>query len=374
MNYGTFLAAVAGRLSRGVAVFAIAVVFLIWLRPHVEPESVALAAATPVFVQEKDNQITSGTTDSVTLSSPAAAGNLIVAYVLWDHPGGVSLSDTASNTYTNAVGPTLWNGGKYSAQVFYAKNIKGGYTTVTATFATPVNSFGIVYAHEYAGLDQIAPVDVVAAAVGTSGSLNSGSVTTTGANDLLFAGGVSMNTVTAPGTGYKSRATSHGNITEDKNVSAVGSYNATASNSGGGWAMQMVAFRAAGGTSSDTTSPTVPAGLSGIATSSSQINLSWNAATDPDNTSSQLTYGVYRNGARIGTTSAGVTSWQDTSLAASTAYNYAVCAIDPAGNSSALSASVQVTTPVTVPAITAFSANPASIIAGQTAKLSWTVS
>ena len=90
---------------------------------------------------------------------------------------------------------------------------------------------------------------MTAAAVGSSGSLNSGSVTTTNKLDLLFAGGVSANAVTSPGAGYTTRSTSWGNMTEDKIASAIGSYGATASNSGGAWAMQMVAFKGASGTS-----------------------------------------------------------------------------------------------------------------------------
>jgi hypothetical protein len=78
--------------------------------------------------------------------------------------------------------------------------------------------------------------------------------------------------------------------------------------------------------------------------SASQINLSWTASTDPDNTAAQLSYGVYRNGARVATTAAGAATWNDTGLSAATTYTYAVSARDPAGNSSAQSATVQATT------------------------------
>jgi hypothetical protein len=43
--------------------------------------------------------------------------------------------------------------------------------------------------------------------------------------------------------GYTARATSPGNMTEDKIVSAMGSYSASASDSGGAWTMQRVAFK-----------------------------------------------------------------------------------------------------------------------------------
>jgi uncharacterized protein (TIGR03437 family) len=203
------------------------------------------ANTTPVFIQEEDNRVTSGQTSSATFSSPTTAGNLIVVYLIWDSTGTASVSDSLGNTYAAAVAPTQWSNSQYSVQTFYAINLIGGPDAVTATFATAVNSFGIIYAHEYSGVAQTTPIDVTAAAAGVSGSLNSGSATTTNNTDLLFAGGVSANVVTSPGAGYTARSTSDGNITEDQIVSATGSYNATASNSSGAWAMQMVAFKAA---------------------------------------------------------------------------------------------------------------------------------
>jgi chitodextrinase len=317
--------------------------FLIWLTLFLQTGIAALGATTPAFIQERDNQVTSGNTSRATLSSKTTAGNLFVVYLIWDNTGSASVSDSLGNAYASAVAPIRWSNGKYSAQIFYTINRSGGVGTMTATFATGIKSFGIIYAHEYSGVSQPAPIDVTAVAAGTSGSLNSGSANTTNATDLLFAGGVSANSVTSPGAGYTARSTSQGNMTEDRIVSAKGSYGATASNSGGAWAMQMVAFKGSG--TADITPPTVPAGLSAVALSPSQIAVSWIASTDPDNTSSQLTYGVYRNGIRIATTAAGITSWVDTGRAVSTTYSYTVSAYDPAGNGSAQSSAVQATTP-----------------------------
>lgn len=101
---------------------------------------------------------------------------------------------------------------------------------------------------------------------------------------------------------------------------------------------------AGGGTTTppDTTSPSIPTNLTASAVSISQINLAWNASTDPDNTASQIAYNVYRNGTKI--TSVTATSYSDTGLSANTAYSYAVSAYDPAGNVSAQSPSVSATT------------------------------
>ncbi len=82
----------------------------------------------------------------------------------------------------------------------------------------------------------------------------------------------------------------------------------------------------------DTTSPTVPTGLTVTVISSSEINLAWNASTDNVGVAG---YKVFRNGSQIATTTQ--TSYTDTGLGASTTYTYTVSAYDAAGNNSAQS-------------------------------------
>ena len=204
------------------------------------------SAASTAFVQSGNALVTSGTKDSHAFSKANTAGNLIVAYVIWDNPGAVTMSDTRGNSYTAATARKSW-GNNWSAQVFYASGIKAGSNTVTATFGTSITSFGIVYLHEYSGLASVSPVDVGASATGSSGSMSSGAVTTTQPNDLLFAAGASDNTVTAAGTGFTKRLTGFGNLTEDRAVTTTGSYAGTATQNGTTWVMQLVAFRAASG-------------------------------------------------------------------------------------------------------------------------------
>jgi chitodextrinase len=298
-----------------------------------------LAAATPAFVQEKDNQVVSGLTNRTTFSAATIAGNLIVVYLIWDNTGTASVSDSLGNAYVSAVGPTRWTNNSFSVQTFYTINLHGGADSVTATFATAVSSFGILYAHEYSGVLQTKPVDVTAAASGASGPLNSGSAATTNAVDLLFAGGVSANVVTGPGAGYTARSTLQGNITEDKVVAVNGPNSATASNGGGAWALQMVAFKGAAGGTLDTTPPTAPTNLSVAGTTASTVSLSWIAGTD---NVGQTGYKIYRGGLQVGTSSGAF--YTDTGRAASTTYAYTVSAFDAAGNNSARSATVNATT------------------------------
>src|SRR5580698_8190566 len=88
---------------RATVAFGITLSCLVFFAPRV------LGASTPAFVQENNTQANSGTTATTAFSRSTTAGNLIVAYVIWDHLGTVRLSDTAGNTYINAVGPTLWS-------------------------------------------------------------------------------------------------------------------------------------------------------------------------------------------------------------------------------------------------------------------------
>jgi glucose/arabinose dehydrogenase/PKD repeat protein len=302
----------------------------------------SVTAATPAFKQAKAFEITTGTVDNVAFASANMAGDLIAVQVLWSNTAAVTLSDSRGNAYAAATARTTW-GTNWSAQSFYAKNIVAGTNTVKATFATSIASFGIVQAHEYSGIDKVNPVDGVSIAIGTGTTMGSGSVTTTNANDLLFAGGGSaknMNAVAAPWTG---RLNTSGNRTMDRNVTSAGTYSATNGNSGGNWVEQLVAFKA---DASDTTAPSTPGGLTATAASSSQINLGWTASTDNVGVSG---YRVERcqgsscsNFVLVTTVSA--PSYSDPGLAASTLYRYRVRAADAAGNLSVYSTIAQATT------------------------------
>jgi chitodextrinase len=129
----------------------------------------------------------------------------------------------------------------------------------------------------------------------------------------------------------------------------------------------------------DTTSPLVPTSLSATAVSTSTINLTWTASTDPT-VAGQLTsgiagYKIYRGGIQIGTSA--TNSYSDTGLSASTQYTYTVSAYDIAGNNSAQSTSASATTqtppPDTTPPTTPTS--PVATAVSTTAiNVTWTAS
>jgi hypothetical protein len=154
--------------------------------------------------------------------------------------------DSVGNVYTLAVGPT--KGTSITQSIYYAKNIVGagaGANTVTVRFTVAAH-YADIRVLEYSGLDRVTPVDVTAASIGTNVMTNSGTATTTNANDLIFGANTVAQTTIGPGTGFTKRMITmpDADIAEDRVVTTAGSYSATASvNVASPWVMQMVAFR-----------------------------------------------------------------------------------------------------------------------------------
>jgi glucose/arabinose dehydrogenase/PKD repeat protein len=298
-------------------------------------------AATPTFVQVRAKEVKSGTTNSLAFSSANTAGNLIVVYAIWSNTGSVAVSDSRGNTYATAAARTTW-GGTSSSQVFYARNIAAGTNTVIVTHATAVNSFSAIYIHEYSGIDKVAPVDVTGSAIGTGGAMNSGSVTTTNAEDLLFAAGASSAKITAGATGYTTRSSAFGNRTQDRRVTATGSYNATGTQSGNAWVMQLVAFKADPGTGTgDATPPTVSVTAPAAgATVSATTTVTANAADNVGVAGVQFLLDGTNLGAED-TTAPYSIAW-DTTAATNGSHSLSARARDAAGNATT-SAAVTVT-------------------------------
>ena len=210
-------------------------------------------APSPAFVQVNSAvpQSTAVSSVSVTFTAAQTAGNLNVVVVGWNDTTAAvtSLTDTAGNSYVRAIGPTL--GAGLSQSIYYAKNIvaaAAGANRVTVVFS-PAAAYPDIRILEYRGIDSVNAVDVTAGAVGNSASSNSGAVTTTNANDLLFGANMVATSTSGAGAGYTNRIITYpdGDMAEDRIVTSTGSYSATASMAAAGpWVMQMIAFRAAG--------------------------------------------------------------------------------------------------------------------------------
>ncbi|WP_027346817.1 DUF4832 domain-containing protein [Hamadaea tsunoensis] len=95
----------------------------------------------------------------------------------------------------------------------------------------------------------------------------------------------------------------------------------------------------------DCAAPSTPTGLTSPNQTASTIGLSWTASTDNVGVTG---YRVYRGSTLAGTVAA--TTFTDTGLTASTAYAYTVVAVDAAGNASAASSPLTVSTTAPPPA------------------------
>jgi len=120
----------------------------------------------------------------------------------------------------------------------------------------------------------------------------------------------------------------------------------------------------------DTTPPTAPSALAATPVSSTQINLSWTAATDNVGVAG---YRVFRNGAEAGTTAA--LAYQDSGRAPGTTYTYTVTAFDSAGNESSASAPAVASTPApdTTPPTVPGSVTATALSAGSV-RVAWAAS
>ncbi|MBI3043900.1 MAG: hypothetical protein HYY78_13865 [Betaproteobacteria bacterium] len=145
----------------------------------------------------------------------------------------------------------------------------------------------------------------------------------------VFRNGTFQATVNAPTTSFNDSGL----------VSATFySYTVAACDAAGNCSAQSTAASA---TTPDNVPPSVPAGLTATAFSSTQIDLGWGASADNVGVTA---YRVFRGGVFRATVPAPALGFSDTGLTASTLYSYTVSACDAAGNCSAQSSQVSTST------------------------------
>jgi hypothetical protein len=241
--------------------------------------SLAHTSNAQMYVQSATNASgNAATTNSVPFSAAPTAGNTVVVGVDCYGSAGCTISsitDSFNNSYSQ-IGPTASYGGPTTnitnAALFCASGIATGSSfAVTAHFSeTGTSGDSNLYIAEYSGLT--CSVDQSASGSLTSGtattSLQTNSVTTTNANDLLVAvGSATTGNNATPGIGYALRqngnsgAAEYGGF-EDEVVSATGSYSGSMSLAVTtvDWAMVMVALKASTGTVPTVTSFTPTCG------------------------------------------------------------------------------------------------------------------
>jgi len=201
------------------------------------------------FVQSNGNFSSSSvSTLSATFSSNVTAGNLLVIAIGFVGASTTvsSVTDTLGNTYSRAVGPTIDTNVNYTIYTYYTTSSSTGSNTVTVN-SSASGTFFRVLVHEYSGVNTL---DVVSGATASNGTIDSGSKTTYHADELIFGWGSSAGgtLLTGPGTGFTQRESQGSEITEDKIVSATGSYDASYPADTTSWACQMATFYQAAGT------------------------------------------------------------------------------------------------------------------------------
>ncbi len=124
-------------------------------------------------------------------------------------------------------------------------------------------------------------------------------------------------------------------------------------------------------TSTDTQAPTAPTNLAASSVASTTLTLGWTASTDNVGVTG---YDIYKNGTLLTTVT--TTTYNVTGLTAATAYSFYVKAKDAAGNISAASSTINVTTTSSTDtqAPTVPTGVTASNITQTTATISWTAS
>jgi len=217
------------------------------------------------YIQSQKNA-TSSTASSLaaTFSTTPTAGDTIVVGL--DCFGSTncttsSITDSAGNSYAQ-IGPTASHGGAQNITnvwLYCASGIATGSNFTVTAHLTDTGSSGDsdIYIAEYSGVT--CGVDQSATGSLTSGTatalLQTSSVTTTNANDLLVAiGSASAGNAATAGSGYTLRQNDDGGTAEyggleDQIVSATGSYSGsmTVAVTTTDWAMVMVALKGASG-------------------------------------------------------------------------------------------------------------------------------
>ena len=206
------------------------------------------------FVQQAENAGDgSATTITVALGNTTTA-NLLVCGVAWSG-SGVNINTVASpgNSLVAARAKTAHSGNTDFYQIWYLENITGETTpTVTVTFSVNA-TFRRIGMHEVSGLATTGALDQTNGGTDDIGTtVAPGNVTTTVADEYLFAGGTSFEAQTfTPGTSWTARATpSTDNFTQDRIVAATGTYATSyTQSSSAAWIAQAATFKiaAAGG-------------------------------------------------------------------------------------------------------------------------------
>ncbi len=150
----------------------------------------ASGGGTGIAVSQS-NAVEGSGASSLGVAFPGAntAGRTILAFLrMSTTTQTVTISDTAGNTYTQAVAQVQSTDG-HQILLFYAKNIAGGGNTVTATFSGS-NNHSWLSVYEVSGLSTTSPLDKTASAQGSNSTAVSTGATSTlqSSSEFVFVG------------------------------------------------------------------------------------------------------------------------------------------------------------------------------------------
>ncbi|MEM7372588.1 MAG: fibronectin type III domain-containing protein [Bacteroidota bacterium] len=268
-------------------------------------------------------------------------------------PTGLVSSNVTSNSFDVSWNASTDNVG-VTGYTVYLDGVSQGTTTGTSYSFSGLN----------ASTSYDVTVDAFDAAGNTSAQSSALSVTTSAAPDTdppsVPAGLASSNITTSSFDVSWNASTDNVGVTgytvyldgASQGTTTGTSYSFSGLNSSTSYDVTVDAFDAAGNTSAqssalsvttsaapDTDPPSVPAGLASSNITTSSFDVFWNASTDNVGVTG---YTVYLDGASQGTTTG--TSYSFSGLNASTSYDVTVDAFDAAGNTSAQSSALSVTT------------------------------
>lgn len=283
----------------------------------VTPPTVSMTSPSNGSALNGTIQFTSNATDNT--------GMQLVAYYLDGNE--IGRVNASSGNYPLSFDTTKYSDGPHWLLAI-AEDITGN---VTAT-----NPQNVTFNNGGSSVDTIPPTVSITspgngASVSGNVSINANATDNVGVTQVVFQvdGSVVATDTTSPYTyTWDTSKVSNGNHT----------ITATAYDATGNTSVSTITVTIA---NADTIPPSIPTTLSATAAAYNKVNLTWTASTDNVGVAG---YYVVRNGITIANLG-NVTSYSDTSVLASTSYNYYVMAYDAAGNVSTASTTASVITP-----------------------------
>jgi type III secretion system FlhB-like substrate exporter len=272
---------------------------------------------------------TSGSTVSGIVTATAnASDNVGVTKVDLSLDGNLKMTDTTSPYNYSFDSKTLTNG----SHTITAKAYDAAGNASTATDTVNISNSDTTPPNAPTGLSATA-TNATTINLSWTASADTGTNPTGVVKYNVLRNGV---VIAQPTTTTYSDTNRTANTTYSYTVQAVDGANNTSANSNTATATTPAV--------ADTTPPTIPTNLQATAANANQVNVTWSASADTGG-SGVAGYNIYRNGIKLNSSPVTTTSYGDGTVSSATTYSYTVQAVDGAGNKTAQTAPVSVTTP-----------------------------